>query len=117
MPRSVRAGGVSAAVIQDFFDKAVAALKAGTMDAREETTLSCMPITVDETGWRELVQIRDKFVALVLRVHQRSVKRLGEADGTSSSSGSLLSRQQEWTFRSRKMSDREERCHGSLARE
>ena len=39
VPRSLR-GGVSAATLQTFMDKAVAALEAGTIDDREDTTLT-----------------------------------------------------------------------------
>ena len=37
-------GGVSGATLQSFMDKAVAALEAGTIDGREDTTSSWMPL-------------------------------------------------------------------------
>lgn len=81
VPRSVRAGGVSAPTIQSFFDKAVGALEAGTIDARDDSTLSCMPLVVDERGWEELVLMADKFLNLAVGIHQRSATRLDGADG------------------------------------
>ena len=53
MPRSLR-GGVTAASLQTFLDKAVAALEAGTIDDRDDTTLCWMPLLLDEQGWKEV---------------------------------------------------------------
>jgi hypothetical protein len=83
VPRSVRAGGVSAPTIQSFFDKTVAALEAGTIDARDDSTLSCMPLSVDERGWKELALMREKFLDLAVDIHKRSAKRLKGAQGIS----------------------------------
>ncbi|MEX2106431.1 MAG: winged helix-turn-helix domain-containing protein [Solirubrobacterales bacterium] len=79
-PLSVR-GGVTAAAVQSFVDQAAAAVKAGTIDSREDTTLSWMPMTVDETGWREVAEIMDKVLKLATAVHAKSAKRLGGARG------------------------------------
>lgn len=81
VPRSVRAWGVSAATLQSLFDKAVKALKAGTIDSREDTTLSCMSLAVDEQGWGELAQAADEFLGIALGVHKASTRRLGDSDG------------------------------------
>jgi DNA-binding transcriptional ArsR family regulator len=77
-PRSVRAGGVSAVVIQDLSKKAIAALEAGTIDARDESVLSCAPVVVDKAGWKDLVKLGNNFVDDVLEVHKASAKRLRE---------------------------------------
>jgi len=78
-PRSVRAG-VTDAAVGTFFDKAAEALDAGTIDARDDTTLNWMPINVDEAGWRELAEIMDKALRLVMGVHARSADRRTEDD-------------------------------------
>jgi len=78
-PRSVR-GGVTDAAVGTFFDKAAAAVEAGTIDARDDTTLNWMPINVDETGWREIAEILDKALQLVMGVPARSVARRAEGE-------------------------------------
>jgi DNA-binding transcriptional ArsR family regulator len=78
-PMPVR-GGVTSAAFSSFIEKAAEAIEAGTIDAREDTTLNWMPITVDETGWREVAEIMDRTVELLSTVHRRSSERLrGEA--------------------------------------
>jgi len=79
-PRSLR-GGVTAAAVGTFFDKAAAAVDAGTIDARDDTTLSWMPITVDGDGWREVAEIMDRALKLTMGVHVKSRQRLAGAAG------------------------------------
>ena len=71
-------GGVSAATLQTFLDKAVAALKAGTLDGRADTVLRWMPLSLDEQGWKEVVSIMEEATNLVLAAHLRSQDRLQE---------------------------------------
>lgn len=77
VPRAVR-GGVSAATLQTFLDKAIAALEAGTLDGREDTVLRWMPLHLDEEGWREIVVILEETTKLMLAAHVRSQDRLNE---------------------------------------
>ena len=79
-PLSVR-GGVTAAAVQGFVDRAALAIDAGTIDSRDDTTLCWMPMTVDETGWREIAEIMDRALRLLMSVHAGSVRRLGGAEG------------------------------------
>jgi DNA-binding transcriptional ArsR family regulator len=76
VPKSVRAG-VTAASLQTFMDKAVAALEAGTIDDRDDTTLSWMPVRVDDEGWREVTEILREASERVLAAESRSRARLG----------------------------------------
>jgi DNA-binding transcriptional ArsR family regulator len=78
VPRSVL-GGVSGAALQTFMDKAVAALKAGTLDGREETTLSWMPVELDERGWKEVAAIMNEALDQTLAAQARSRKRLARS--------------------------------------
>ena len=78
VPRSLRSG-VTAAVLQTFMDKAVTALRAGTIDDREDTTLSWMPMRVDRRGWDEVTAILDEATDRILGAQQRSVNRLTDA--------------------------------------
>jgi DNA-binding transcriptional ArsR family regulator len=76
VPKAVRAG-VTGASLQTFMDKAVAALEAGTIDDREDTTLTWMPVRLDEEGWREITEILREASERVLDTEARSRARLG----------------------------------------
>jgi hypothetical protein len=80
VPRSVR-GGISAATLQTFLDKAIAALEAGTLDGRNDTVFRWMPLFLDEEGWKEVVAIMEEATKLMLAAHVRSQDRLREGDG------------------------------------
>jgi DNA-binding transcriptional ArsR family regulator len=80
VPRSVR-GGVSAATLQTFLDKTIAALEAGTLDGRDDTILRWMPLFVDQEGWEEVAKIMEEATNLVLAAHLRSQDRLNETGG------------------------------------
>jgi DNA-binding transcriptional ArsR family regulator len=72
-------GGVSAATLQTFLDKAIAALEAGTLDGRNDTVFRWMPLSLDEEGWREVVSIMEEATKLMLAAHLRSQDRLNES--------------------------------------
>ena len=80
VPRSVR-GGVTAASLQTFIDKAISALEAGSMDARDDTTLSWMPLHLDDEGWREVTQILADAGERVLKAQEESKRRAAGSDG------------------------------------
>jgi DNA-binding transcriptional ArsR family regulator len=80
VPRSLL-GNVSSASIQSFMDKVVAAAEAGTIDGREDTKLSWMPIVVDPAGWEQAGEIIDEAVARLQGVHEQSKQRLAQSDG------------------------------------
>lgn len=80
VPRAVR-GGVSAATLQTFLDKAIAALEAGTLDGRDDTVFRWMPLHLDEEGFREVVAILEEATKLMLAAHVRSQDRLNENGG------------------------------------
>ncbi|MFL5898062.1 MAG: hypothetical protein ACJ76D_06310 [Solirubrobacterales bacterium] len=79
VPPSLR-GGVSAATLQTFLDKAVAALDAGTLDDRDDTIFRWMPLFLDQRGWQEVVAILEEATNLALAAHLRSQDRLREVD-------------------------------------
>ena len=80
VPKSVR-GGISAATLQTFLDKAIAALEAGTLDGRDDTVFRWMPLFLDERGWKEVVAIMEEATKLMLAAHVRSQDRLSESGG------------------------------------
>ena len=77
VPLPVR-GGVSAATLQTFLDKAIAALQAGTLDGRDDTVFRWMPLHLDEEGFQEVVAILEEATKLMLAAHVRSQDRLSE---------------------------------------
>lgn len=79
-PLSVR-GGVSEAAIGTLVERAAAALEAGTLDARDDTTLSWMPMQVDDRGWREMAEVLDATLRALQKINTRSRERLGAEDG------------------------------------
>jgi len=80
VPKTIR-GGISAATLQTFLDKAIAALEAGTLDGRDDTVFRWMPLLLDEQGWKEVVAIMEEATRLMLAAHLRSQDRLGENGG------------------------------------
>lgn len=79
VPR-VALGGVSGASLQTFIDKAIAALEAGTLDGRDDTVLSWMPLLLDEAGWNEVVGILEDATDRILAAQQRSDSRLADPE-------------------------------------
>jgi DNA-binding transcriptional ArsR family regulator len=79
-PASLR-GGITSAAFQTFIDKASEAIEAGTIDSRDDTTLSWMPMTVDAEGWREVAKIMEETLEQLVAVHSRSSERLGGEEG------------------------------------
>jgi len=80
VPRALL-GGISGATLQSFMDRAVAALEAGTIDGRDDTTLSWMPVLLDEQGWSEVTATMGETVDKVLAVQAESRERLGKRKG------------------------------------
>ena len=77
VPRALL-GGISGATLQSFMDRAVAALEAGTIDRREDTTLYWMPVRLDEEGWNKVTATMEKTVNKVLEVETECRERLLE---------------------------------------
>jgi DNA-binding transcriptional ArsR family regulator len=80
VPRPVR-GGVSAATLRTFLDKAAAALEAGTLDDRDDTVLRWMPLHLDEEGFGEVNSILEEATKKMLAAHLRSQDRLSQNGG------------------------------------
>src|ERR1044071_2104655 len=71
VPRALL-GGVSGATLQSFMDRAVAALEAGTIDSREDTTLYWTPVLLDQQGWDEVTATMVETVDKVLAIQDES---------------------------------------------
>lgn len=75
VPRSVR-NEVSGASFEAFLDRVIDALEAGTIDDREETTLSWTTMAVDELGWEQVTEVLEEAMARLQVVHEESKARL-----------------------------------------
>jgi DNA-binding transcriptional ArsR family regulator len=80
VPRALL-GGVSGATLQSFMDRAVAALEAGTIDGREDTTLCWSPVLLDQQGWDEVTATMRGTVNRVLAIQDESRVRLARRKG------------------------------------
>jgi hypothetical protein len=74
-------GEVTAAAIQTFVDRVAEAVAAGTIDSRDDTTLSWMTLTADERGRAEVKEIMTVALEQLTAVHARCAERLGDAPG------------------------------------
>lgn len=79
VPRTLRSA-VTGASLQTFLDKALGALEAGTIDKRDDTTLSWMPLHLDEPGWQEVTAILREATDRVVKAQEESNRRAGEAE-------------------------------------
>ncbi len=75
VPRSVR-NEVSGASLEAFVDRAIEALEAGTIDDREDTTLSWTTMAVDQLGWSQAAEVLEEAMARLQAVHEQSRARL-----------------------------------------
>jgi DNA-binding transcriptional ArsR family regulator len=78
VPLPVR-GGVSTASLRTFVEKAGRALKAGTIDAREDTVFRWNPLLLDQRGWDEVTAILREAGDRILAAQKRSRARLARA--------------------------------------
>lgn len=79
VPRSLR-GAVTDASLQTFLSKALGALDAGTIDKRDDTTLTWMPLHLDEQGWREVTAILREATDRVVKAQDDSKERANSAE-------------------------------------
>jgi DNA-binding transcriptional ArsR family regulator len=81
-PKSLR-DGVTGASLGTFFDRAADALEAGTIDARDDTTLSWMPMAVDAAGWAEVAAVFEAVTNRLEAIHELCRRRLEQSGETS----------------------------------
>lgn len=79
IPRSVRSH-VSAPTLQKIIDAGVAALNEGTLDARDDSHLICIPAVLDPQAWKEVGSALDQALTKIARARAQSAMRLGDAD-------------------------------------
>jgi DNA-binding transcriptional ArsR family regulator len=79
LPSAVRKG-ISISVLQQFFDDALASLKAGIFDDKPGE-LGLMPLVLDRPGVEELGKLTSEFVKSVLALQAKASERLSKAKG------------------------------------
>lgn len=77
VPRPIRSS-ITGASLQTFIDKAVTALEAGTIDDREDTTFSWMPVHLDQEGWSEVTAILADATERVLAAQAAADRRAAD---------------------------------------
>jgi DNA-binding transcriptional ArsR family regulator len=78
VPASLR-DAVTGAQLGTFFDRAADALEAGTIDARDDTTLNWMPMAVDAAGWAEVVEVFQAATARLQKIHELNRRRMSQS--------------------------------------
>lgn len=77
--RDVRRNEVSRRTLQQAFDKAIEALRAGTFDARVERHLSWWPLRLDRTGWIQVIGLLDSYFESLFPAQQAAKQRMRES--------------------------------------
>ena len=75
VPKSLR-DSVTGSQLGTFFDRAADALEAGTMDARDDTTLNWMPMSVDAVGWAEVATVFEAVSKRLEAIHELCRRRM-----------------------------------------
>src|ERR1700761_8661927 len=79
VPQSLR-DAVTGASLGTFFDRAADALESGTMDSRDDTTLSWMPMAVDQAGWAEVAAVFQAVNNRLEAIHALCRRRMEQSD-------------------------------------
>lgn len=69
---------ISVPTLQAIISSGIAALKAGTLDARDDGHLVCVPTVLDQEGWGDIAAIMDQTLTRIATARTRSAKRLSK---------------------------------------
>lgn len=78
VPEPVRQG-LRGTAFAEFATVAIAALQAGTVDAREDSTFASWSVRLDSKGWDEVQVAMAEATEKIDRAEEKSRKRLGKA--------------------------------------
>ena len=70
---------VSEATLRDFLARCKEALKAGTMDARDDSHLTWSPLHLDEQGWKDMTGELSRAMERSFEIQEESLTRLRES--------------------------------------
>lgn len=79
VPRALRSD-LAGSALNEFNSRAIDALKAGTFQEREGSTLTWLPLTVDERGWDEIEGILEGLEKRFQAIGEKCSGRLQDAD-------------------------------------
>lgn len=80
VPASARSH-VSAPLMQKIIDAGLSALTSGTLDLHDESHLSCLPVTLDPRGCKEVSAALDQALKKITTAHERSSTRIAARGG------------------------------------
>jgi DNA-binding transcriptional ArsR family regulator len=78
LPQAIQAG-ISGAALQDLIGRVAEAVRSGTFDSRPDRHLSWTPLTVDEQGWDELMEILEAALAQATEAEIAAAKRIAKS--------------------------------------
>lgn len=67
---------VSSTILRDLIGRVTEALQTGTFTARDDVHITWRPVTLDEQGWSEMVDILAKAFASISNAEVRAVERM-----------------------------------------
>jgi DNA-binding transcriptional ArsR family regulator len=82
LPKSIQ-GGATGVALLGLFKNALAAVEAGTFDARDDRHLSWSPLTLDEPAWEQMNLILDRTREEVVELAAEAAERLAKGNGKS----------------------------------
>ncbi len=77
LPESFKAD-FAANSLQSLFDDAIRAIKAGTLNARDDRHVSWTPLSLDAQGWKEAMEVMDQALSQLGTIHEAAVFRLSQ---------------------------------------
>lgn len=80
LPKSIQ-GGATGVTLLDFFKNALAAVEAGSFDAREDRHLTWSMVALDEPAWKELVAMLERTREQVMDLAAEAAARLATTGG------------------------------------
>jgi DNA-binding transcriptional ArsR family regulator len=73
---------LSETIVRDFMVRCWAAWEAGTLDRRDDSHLTWLPLTLDEQGWNEAADILTRVLEALYEIRAESRIRLRESGET-----------------------------------
>lgn len=78
MPLSMREM-VSGRILEEFGERASAAMAEGTMDAREDRHFSWMPLRLDQQGWESVISRVNEVFHFLMDEQREAIARMAES--------------------------------------
>jgi len=79
LPESLK-GDLTNSFVQSIFDDVVAALKAKTLDARDDRHVSWVPGLLDARAWRQSMELMEETLGRLIEIQDESALRLAKSE-------------------------------------